>query len=152
MEIIKINENKKKYIDLLLLADEQENMIDKYIERGDMYILKEEGRAIGCCVVTKEGEGIYEIKNLAVIEERQKMGYGKRLIEFVEENYSDCSTLYVGTGESDMTLPFYEKCGFVISHRIKDFFTDNYDKPIIENGVCLKDMVVLKKLLNNKKQ
>ena len=36
-------ENKKEYLDLLLLADEQEDMIDRYLERGTMYILEDNG-------------------------------------------------------------------------------------------------------------
>ena len=51
------------------------------------------------------------------------------------------------TGESPLTLPFYEKCGFTVSHRIPDFFTKNYDHPIWEAGVLLKDMVYLRRKL-----
>ena len=40
--IIKISRNKKQYLDLLLLGDEQETMIDRYLERGDLF---EIGRA-----------------------------------------------------------------------------------------------------------
>ena len=43
MEIRKIEEDKKKYLSLLLLADEQEEMIDRYLERGDMYVLDDDG-------------------------------------------------------------------------------------------------------------
>ena len=39
MEIKIILENKKQYIDLLLLADEQESMIDIYLETGIMFAL-----------------------------------------------------------------------------------------------------------------
>ena len=39
MEIREVRENKKKYLHLLLLADEQEDMVDRYFERGTMYIL-----------------------------------------------------------------------------------------------------------------
>ncbi|MDF2987344.1 MAG: acetyltransferase, family, partial [Eubacterium sp.] len=39
MEIEIIRENKKRFLDLLLLADEQESMIDKYLERGEMFAL-----------------------------------------------------------------------------------------------------------------
>ena len=53
--------------------------------------------------------------------------------------------LQVGTGESPLTVPFYEKCGFVFSHRIKNFFIDNYDHPIYEDGVLLKDMIYMRK-------
>jgi len=43
MSIIEIKENKKQYLDLLLPADEQEDMIDRYLERGTMYALYDEG-------------------------------------------------------------------------------------------------------------
>ena len=35
MEIREVTENKKQYLSLLLLADEQEDMIDRYLDRGD---------------------------------------------------------------------------------------------------------------------
>ena len=47
--------NKKQYLDLLLLADEQESMIDRYLERGDMFVLAENNEVKALCVIT-EGE------------------------------------------------------------------------------------------------
>ena len=55
MEIVRIAENRKQYLDLLLLADEQEDMIDRYLERGEMYAL-EDGGVKAVCVVTDEGD------------------------------------------------------------------------------------------------
>ena len=43
MEILKITSGKKKYLELLLLGDEQESMIDRYLERGDMFVLDDCG-------------------------------------------------------------------------------------------------------------
>ena len=43
MKIVEITENKKEYLDLLLLADEQEDMIDRYLDRGTMYVLDDNG-------------------------------------------------------------------------------------------------------------
>ena len=63
IEIKKVTTNKKQYLPLLLLADEQEDMIDRYLERGTMYILDDNG-VKGVCVVTDEGDGILEIKNI----------------------------------------------------------------------------------------
>ncbi len=144
INIIKVTKNKKQYIDLLLLADEQENMIDRYLEKGDMYVMLDNGVPLGECVVTDNGGGIYELKNLAVAPEYQKSGYGRALIRHILQSYNG-RTLIVGTGESPATLGFYKKCGFTYSHRIKDFFTNNYDHPIIDGGVLLRDMVYLKK-------
>lgn len=52
--------------------------------------------------------------------------------------------MLVGTGDSPITISFYKNCGFVYSHRIPNFFIDNYDYPIFEDGKQLKDMIYLK--------
>lgn len=146
MRMIQIYERKKDFLDLLLLADEQEDMIDRYIERGQMFVLENEAQACAVCVVTDEGEGVLEIKNLAVSPDRQRRGYGRAMIDFIAGHFAeDYHTLLVGTGDSPMTIPFYERCGFVRSHAVKDFFVDHYDHPIIEEGVLLRDMIYLKK-------
>lgn len=140
--------HRKDYIDLLLLADESEEMVDLYLERGDMYALEDAGRVVCTCVVTDEGEGVLEIKNIAVSPDAQGHGYGKKMIGFIKEQYSGKHEyLLVGTGDSPLTVPFYEKCGFVRSHIIPNFFTDHYDHPIIECGVTLVDMVYFKQRL-----
>ena len=43
MEIKRVETDKKRYLDLLLLADEQEDMVDRYLERGTMYVLEDGG-------------------------------------------------------------------------------------------------------------
>ena len=144
MNIKKVSSDKKEYIDLLLSADEQESMIDKYLERGEMFVLNDHGVKAEC-VVTKEADGIYEIKNIAVMPDFQRKGYGKRLIAFLFLYYTDCNAMLVGTGDVPSALSFYQKCGFVESHRIKNFFTDHYDHPMFEDGKQLVDMVCLKR-------
>ena len=143
MNIRKLTENKKDYLRLLLLADESEEMIDRYFEQGEMFVLDDNGVRAEC-VVTKEADSTYEIKNIAVDPDFQKRGYGKHLIEFVLSYYSDCKIMLVGTGECDSILKFYNGCGFTESHRIKKFFIDNYDHTMFEDGVQLIDMVYLK--------
>ena len=147
MKIIEVTENKKQYLDLLLLADEQEDMIDRYLDRGRMYVLDDNG--IKCeCVVNDEGNGVLEIKNIATAPEHQGNGYAKTLIDFIIKQYvGKYLVLQVGTGDSPLTIPFYEKCGFVRSHSIPNFFTDNYDHPIYECGVQLVDMIYLQRKL-----
>lgn len=147
MEISEIKENKKQYIELLLLGDEQESMLDRYLERGTMYVLNDDGiKAV--CVITDEGNGVLEIKNIATEPKHQKKGYGRILIDFITDQYKDAFiVLQVGTGDSPLTIPFYESCGFHRTHRIKNFFIDNYDHPIYECGIQLVDMVYLRKEL-----
>ena len=147
MKIVEVKENKKQYLDLLLLADEQEDMVDRYLDKGKMYVLDDIGAKCEC-VITDEGNGILEIKNIATVPEYQGKGYARALIEFVINNYrGKYSILQVGTGDSPLSIPFYEKCGFVRSHIVPDFFTDNYDHPIYESGILLVDMVYLQRPL-----
>ena len=147
MKIIEVKENKKQYLDLLLLADEQEDMIDRYLDKGRMYVLDDNG--IKCeCVLMDEGNGTLEIKNIATVPQYQGKGYAKALIDFIIREYKKKYTvLQVGTGDSPLTIPFYEKCGFVRSHIIPNFFIDNYNHIIYEGGVQLRDMVYLKRTL-----
>ena len=110
-----------------------------------MYILDDNG-VKSECVITGERNGVLEIKNIATVPEYQGKGYAKALIDFIIEKYSgQYAVLQVGTGDSPLTIPFYEKCGFVRSHIIPNFFTDNYDHPIYEGGVQLVDMVYLQR-------
>ncbi len=147
MEIRQIRDHKKRYLPLLLLADEQEDMIDRYLSRGTMYVL-DDGGVRAQCVVTDEGGGVLELKSLAVEPAFQGRGWGRALIKFLCETYrGQFSVLQVGTGDSPLTVPFYRRCGFVPSHVVKDFFTDHYDHPIFEGGVRLVDMVYLRREL-----
>ena len=145
MRIFQVDADKKRYLELLLLADEQEDMIDRYLEEGTLFVLEDNGTK-GVCVVTDEGDGILEIKNLATDPAFHGKGYGRALIDCVAKTYAGSfHTLQVGTGDSPATVPFYEKCGFVRSHVLKNFFIDNYDHIIIDGGVQLVDMVYLRK-------
>ncbi len=147
MNIKEIKEDKKQYLDLLLLADEQEDMIDRYLDKGMMYVLEDNGIKAEC-VVLDVGGGVLEIKNLATDPQFQGKGYGKALIEFIVKKYQgEYSILQVGTGDSPSTIPFYEKCGFVRSHIVENFFLDNYDHPIYDGDVQLIDMVYLRKYI-----
>lgn len=147
MQIQPILNHKKRFLDLLLLADEQESMIDRYLERGDMFALYD-GDLKSICVISQESEDLYEIKNIATVQKYQGKGYGKALIQYVLEHYKNkCKAIQVGTGDSDLTIPFYESCGFRYSHKIANFFIDNYDQPIFDRDKQLIDMIYLKILL-----
>ena len=147
MNVVIINENKRDFLDLLLLADEQEDMIDKYLGRGIMFALYDNDlKSIG--VVTDEGNGTFEIQNLATYPQYQFRGYARYLINYICDYYKDNgTTIILGTGDTPVIIPFYENSGFVVSHRIKNFYLKNYKNPIFEHGVQLKDKVYLKRSL-----
>jgi GNAT superfamily N-acetyltransferase len=145
VRIEKIIENKKQFLDLLLLADEQENMIDKYLPIGDLFALYDDDLKSVCVVVPINNETC-ELKNIATYKKYQGKGYGRTLINFISEFYKNYyKIMLVGTGETPAILSFYESCGFEKSYRVKNFFTDNYDHPIFDGDIQLVDMIYLKK-------
>ncbi|MBN2651326.1 MAG: GNAT family N-acetyltransferase [Spirochaetales bacterium] len=148
MQIKKITDNKKQFLDLLLLADEQEEMIDKYLDNGDMFALYD-GDLKTICVVELTDDETCELKNIATYEKYQGKGYARALIKFIFDFYKDdYKKILVGTGETPEIISFYQGCGFELSHRVENFFTDNYDHPIFEGDIQLVDMIYLKKELS----
>lgn len=120
IEIKTIEINKKSRIDLLMLADPCEEMIDKYLNKGTMYALYDNKELTCIAVVNEISKEICELKNIATYEHFQNMGYASKMIYHLLDVYSKkYSSMVVGTSESG--VPFYEKFGFVYSHKIKNF-------------------------------
>lgn len=136
--------NKKRFLPLLLIGDEQEDMIDRYLLSGDLYVGAVSGRDMAVCVVSQTGRDAVEIKNIAVSPSFQRQGYGKKMIQWIEKRYPG-RIIQLGTGEVPSTMNFYKACGFSFSHRIPDFFTNHYDHEIKEDGIVLKDMICFQK-------
>jgi len=142
--IIEVDNDKKKYLPLLLIGDESETMIDRYLDSGTLYVGLFNYKPIAVCVTVNLDPDTVEIKNLAVDAEYRRQGYGRRMLESVETQHSN-KKIILGTGETPSTLRFYESCGYSYSHRIPNFFTDNYPAPIVEEGITLRDMIYLEK-------
>jgi len=148
ISVFEENEDKKQYMELLLIGDEQEDMITKYLFCGRLFVMRDDEKVLAVCVVKDEGNGRLEIKNIAVSPDSQRKGYGRKMLSFIENKFSGSfRSLFLGTGDSPLTVPFYESCGFRRSGAIKNFFIDNYDHPIIEAGVQLCDMICFEKEL-----
>ena len=145
MEIKMIHKNKKDFMDLLLLADEQEDMIEKYLDRGTLFALYDNDLK-SICVVTDEGDGNFELQSLATYKQFQGKGYATRLVKHIFEYYKDKgTTMYVGTGDVPLTVNFYEHCGFTFSYRLENYFIEHYREPMFEDGIQLKDKVYFQK-------
>ena len=135
---------------LLLLADETTEGIDRYIRESDIYIIKNEGRFIAVYVLQPVDWSVIEIKNIAVDREYQGQGIGLSMLSDAirragEEGYSE---IIIGTAtQAARQISLYEKAGFKKYAIKKDFYLRLYPDPIIENGVQLRDMVMLKKVL-----
>lgn len=150
MEVRKIKDilNRKKFIDLLLIGDEDRTMLEKYMGLGNMYVLYRQDQVIGCILTLEKNARTLEIKNISIYPEYRQMGYGRYLVEYVVKKYRrKYRKLIVGTGDSPLTLPFYQALDFKKYYVVRDFFTKNYEEEIIEAGVKLRDMVYLERHL-----
>ena len=148
MEIKEVTGNKTAFMDLLLIGDEEESMINRYLEQSDLFVLYASGKPASVCAVIKADFDTIEIKNLATYPEYQNKGYASALLDFVYNRYKETfKALILGTGENEKTLNFYKNRGFIETHRVKNFFTNNYSHPIFENGKQLRDMIYLKKII-----
>lgn len=140
MEIKQILSDKKRYLELLLLADPCEEMIDRYID-GDMYVLFDGGEAVCECVMHERADGQIELKNLATLPSRQRQGLAGMLVREMQRLYAGrYAKMYVGTCGAEH---FYTSLGFAFSYVEEGFFTRNYPEPVIDNGVQCIDMTYL---------
>lgn len=144
LKIDKFHNDLRRFMPLLLIGDESEKMIERYIDRGTLYASFIDEEAVAVCLTTIEDNGMIEIKNLAVVPEHRKKGIGRTMLAHIE-NVNKGRTIILGTGETPSTLRFYEACGYRRSHIVHNFFKDNYDIPIIEEGVELCDMIYFTK-------
>ena len=144
MEIRRISAGKAVYMPLLLEADPSREMIEGYLDAGELYALMVNGQTAAVAVVTRRGDGACEIKNLAVAPELRGRGYGGRMLRHLFKVLAArCDRAYVGTSTGNVA--FYERFGFTRDGVIPNFFIDNYDAPIVEDGEILKDMIMLVK-------
>lgn len=134
---------------LLLLADETEVAIKKYLDDCEVYALyiAPDTHPIGVLALHRPNDQQIEIKNMAIAEPFRGKGKGSYLIEKVKEIAlrDNVEEIIVGTADTgEREIRFYEKNGFKRYGLKKDFFIENYPAPIIENGVMLRDMIMLK--------
>lgn len=135
---------KESLRDLLLLADEQWGNVEQYLGRARVYALYEKGIVQAECAVTDEGDGLAEIQNLAVDPACQRRGFGRELVAYVLRRCRGrYARLRVRTGDSPLTVPFYQSCGFKQVARLEGDILARYDHPIYEAGQLLTDTVVL---------
>lgn len=130
--------------DLLLLADPSKEMISDYIKDGVIHIAESESGIVGVVVLLPQTRETAEVMNLAVKEDSQGNGYGKKLLMHAlkEAKSLGFKKVEIGTGNSSIhQLALYQKAGFRITGIDADFFIRNYDEPIFENGIQCMDKI-----------
>ena len=131
--------------DLLLLADPSEEKVRAYLPASRSFVARSDGIDVGVCTVQARGVRRYELMNIAVRPDHQRRGIGSTLLRHVIDllRRAGVDALEVGTGSFGYQLAFYQKHGFRVTGIDRDFFVEQYDEPIFEDGIQLKDMLRL---------
>jgi ribosomal protein S18 acetylase RimI-like enzyme len=137
------------HMDLLLLADETREAIGKYIHDAEVYVLDEPDRPCPIAIVAlqKLNAEEIEIKNIAVAEHMQGKGIGSYLVSQIKKIalQQGYKIIIVGTPDTSYRqISFYERNGFSRYDIKRNYFIDNYTEAIIEDGILLRDMVMLR--------
>ena len=149
INIKKERDNKEQYLELLLEADPSKEMISKYLDDGELFVLTYQDELVCVAVVTKIDNDTVELKNIATKENYREKGYAKKMIKYLVDNYKTrYKKMIVGTTENN--IPFYVKQGFdKYEKTIKNYFVDNYDKEIFDENMQCVDMYYYSKDLQN---
>ncbi|WEG76181.1 GNAT family N-acetyltransferase [Vagococcus intermedius] len=150
--IIEVSEKQELPWELLLLADPDKKMIEKYIYESQVFIYQENKMTLGVVVIKRQDNGYYEIMNTAVSKDAQGRGIGKivlnDMLKLIGASENKGMKVRVKTGEtSTPALNLYKSCGFHVTEIVKDYFLKHYDEPIYEEGQLLKDQIILEKLV-----
>lgn len=146
MTIQKLDKSKAIPWDLLLMADPSKKLVEEYLKDGQMYLAKINDKVVGEYVLLDRSNGLAEIMNIAVDEKFQGQGIGKQLLMHAIKTAKDIGFKIVEIGTSNAShaqLTLYQKCGFKIDHIKKNFFVDNYEEEIFDNGIRCVDMIML---------
>ncbi len=140
---------RRDFMNLLLLADENEEVVNEYINKGEMFSILFEDKVVGVALFITESPSIVELKNVALLPELRGKGIGKEIIKsaFALYRKKSFTKMIVGTANSSIdNIAFYQKAGFRIAGIRKDFF-EKYPEPIYENGIQAIDMIMFEKNL-----
>ena len=143
LDFRKIDSDRSAYIPLLLEGDEDMAMLNRYLDRGDLFGLFDNEDVVTLALVTAEGD-CAELMNIVTVEKHRGKGYGSLMLSYLSKEFSAYGYLIAGTGACSPARLFYEKHGFSLSGLRKGFFLQ-YDHPVIENGRRLTDMVMYRK-------
>ncbi len=138
----------EELLPILLAAEEGEERVRSVLldPTCTAYAARADGELVGAAVVRWEPGEASEIIYIAVLHERRGQGYGKRMLASLQDELHarGGAALLVGTASASLeNLAFYQKCGFRVFEIRRDYFA-YIQPPLWENGIQLRDMVVLR--------
>jgi len=134
-------------------ADDSHELLDAYIDLGRVWVARAAGgELIGHLQVVPRDEACWEVTNTAVVESWRGRGVGRALLERAvdEAPTAGVRRLILATGAADIgNLRFYQRCGFRMTHVVRDVFTprNGYPTGLEVDGIPLLDQVWFERVL-----
>ena len=139
MRIYKVSEEKERYVDFLLMTGFGEEKVRVLLEKGELFVLKEDGIIRTVCVVEPLKNQSCQVKAIVTLPDDRKKGYGKNMLRYVCEHYSEeYHTMFVGVLVSADYIDFYRKCGFENSWTATEM---QYLKITLDSMIDIKKVV-----------
>lgn len=135
---------------LLLEADPEKKMVESYLDTSELLEIRDKNQLLGLLVLQEKNTTTVEIMNVSVIKEAQNQGIGQRLLREVlrKSRKRGYEQIQVKTGTTSLApLIFYQKQGFRVVSVLPNYFIQNYQRTLVENGVTLKDALLLQRSL-----
>lgn len=134
-------------VPILLAADEDEERVHRQASdaRFTAYAALLDEVMIGAALLHWQGEES-EVEYIAVAERLRGHGYGRSMLAALvaEARRRGIRSLLIGTDNTAFdTIAFYQKCGFRMDYVRRDYFS-YIQPPIVNNGIALRDMLVLR--------
>ncbi len=152
--IQEINDTRAIPLELLHLADPSDEMLDSYLDRSVGFVCLHDSEIIGALLMIPTRPYTMEIMNISVYEKYHNQGIGRQLIEKAIQKAKDLGMrkMEIGTGNPGVVqMLLYQKCGFRIVGIEFDYFRNNYEERIIENGIECRDMIRMELFLETEK-
>ena len=134
-------------------ADDSQDLLDAYIDLGRVWVARAAGgEVIGHLQVVPRGEEVWEVTNTAVVQSQRGRGAGRALLEWAVDGARAAGVrrLILATGAADVgNLRFYQRCGFRMTHVVRDVFTpeNGYPPGLEVDGIPLLDQVWFERVL-----
>jgi ribosomal protein S18 acetylase RimI-like enzyme len=135
--------DRERHLPLLLEADESEQHMRVYLDRGQLLEIYNAGGMIGLTVIVRDADEV-EIWNIALSEGYRGRGLGRAAVGAIADRCrrDGASRLAVGTSDCSLgTIAFYRKVGFRFAGVRQGYF-DTYPVAVVENGIRARDMVM----------
>ena len=140
---------REELLQLFELAEDSPEELASYLHLGRVLVAVDDGSVVAHLqLVESDTADELELKSLAVLEQHQRRGIGRALVDcaVAECRAGGTHTLLVATGAADVgNLRFYQLLGFRMLRIERDAFTAShgYLDGLVVDGIPLRDRVWL---------